>query len=44
MRPGRKIVLSLFFLFLLAQYLVYAVYIATYAQLDKPAILSFVTL
>jgi len=41
MRPGRKIVLALFFLFLLAQYLVYAVYLATYAQFDNPPMLSF---
>ena len=41
MRPGRKIVLALFFLFLLAQYLVYAVYIATYSRFDNPAVLSF---
>ena len=41
MRPGRKIVLALFFLFLLAQYLVYAVYLATYAQFDNPPVLSF---
>ncbi len=41
MRLGRKIVLSLFFLLLLVQYLIYAAYEATYDPVDNPALRSF---
>jgi len=41
MRPGRKIVLSLFFLLLLVQYLIYAAYEATFDPVDNPTRRAF---
>lgn len=41
MRLGRKIVLALFFLLLVGQYLIYAVYEATFDPVDNPTLRAF---